>query len=140
MRTKILANSKRGRVAEWFKAAVLKFTCHHTAWFYRVPDSQCFRGFPAAAGVPLSRLVPPRVSYLGSKMGSGPARNNALWGTATAARGILPWVRPAGVSAMLRLCARVIALAVMLVALPTAQAAHTTLTACKGTTTSGVED
>src|SRR5262245_10367211 len=44
-------------------------------------------------------------------------------------------------SAMLRLCPRIIALAVMLVGLPTAQAADTTLTlACKGTTTSGLED
>ena len=42
---------------------------------------------------------------------------------------------------MPRTCSRVIALAVMLVALPTAQAAETTLTlACQGTATSGVED
>jgi hypothetical protein len=33
----------RGRVAEWFKAAVLKFSFSHTASFYRVPLSQCFR-------------------------------------------------------------------------------------------------
>ena len=42
---------------------------------------------------------------------------------------------------MLRRCSYVIGLAVMLVGLPTAQAADTTLTlACQGTATSGVED
>jgi hypothetical protein len=40
---KILANSKRGRVAEWFKAAVLKFGFGHPALFYYVPFSQYFR-------------------------------------------------------------------------------------------------
>jgi len=44
-------------------------------------------------------------------------------------------------SAMLGLCPRDIALAVMLVGLPTAQAADTTLTlACQGTTTAGTEE
>jgi hypothetical protein len=44
-------------------------------------------------------------------------------------------------SPMLRCCSRVIVLAVMLVGLPTAQAADTTLTlACQGTTTAGTED
>jgi len=42
---------------------------------------------------------------------------------------------------VLRFSARVIALGMMLVGLPTAQAADTTLTlACQGTTTSGLED
>jgi hypothetical protein len=42
---------------------------------------------------------------------------------------------------MLRTCPRIIALAVILVGLPTAQAADTTLTrACQGTTTSGLEE
>jgi hypothetical protein len=48
---------------------------------------------------------------------------------------------PAGLSAMLRTCSRIIALAVMLVGLQTAQAADTTLTlACKGTTTDNMKD
>src|SRR5215813_9333454 len=50
-----------------------------------------------------------------------------------------PWYSPMDrlrISAMLRLCLRVIAVAVMLVGLLTAQAADTTLTlACKGTVT-----
>ena len=33
----------RGRVAEWFKAAVLSLTCGHPAPFLPVPSSQCFR-------------------------------------------------------------------------------------------------
>jgi hypothetical protein len=32
-------------VAEWFKAAVLKFGFRHPASFYLVPISQCYRGF-----------------------------------------------------------------------------------------------
>jgi len=56
-----------------------------------------------------------------------------------------PWyaarVGPAGFFPMLRRCSCVIALAVMVVGLPTAQAADTTLTlACQGTVTDGMKD
>jgi hypothetical protein len=41
-RLSIDATSREG-VAEWFKAAVLKFTFGHAAPFLPVPSSQCFR-------------------------------------------------------------------------------------------------
>jgi hypothetical protein len=51
------------------------------------------------------------------------------------------WLETGWVSPMLRTCSRIIALTAMLVALATAQAADTILTlACRGTTTSGLED